>query len=257
MGGRTIAISTVALVATLAGLAACDTDDGREMDPPTSIQRWQLASTTPSTTSTLAPLTPLTPVTELAPTTVAVASSGAESSASGAPEESSPATPAAPAGSVDDAGFALGAPWADGGAIDVVYTCDGENRAPLITWTAPPAGAAELALAVTDDDAGGFVHWAVIGLPPTAGSVGGDEAVTVGTEAANDSGSTGWTGPCPPPGAPHTYRATVYVLAAPLTVATDAPPADLVGAMSSAATDWAELTGTYQRAEDTTVTALD
>ena len=51
------------------------------------------------------------------------------------------------------------------------------TRSPLITWTAPPDGTAELAVSVIDPDANGFVHWLVIGLPAEAGSVGGGEPV--------------------------------------------------------------------------------
>ena len=75
-----------------------------------------------------------------------------------------------------------------------------------MTWTAPPAGTVELALLVTDDDANGYVHWAVAGIPPTAGEKGEGATITGAVEGVNDFGDTGWSGPCPPAGAPHTYR---------------------------------------------------
>ena len=83
---------------------------------------------------------------------------------------------------------------------------------PLLIWSAPPAGTSELALLVTDDDAGGFVHWAVAGIPAAAGEVGEGAPITGAVEGRNDFGDPGWSGPCPPAGAPHTYRFTLYAL---------------------------------------------
>ena len=40
-----------------------------------------------------------------------------------------------------------------------------------VSWTRPRPGTVELALLVTDDDADGFVHWAVAGIAPTAGGI--------------------------------------------------------------------------------------
>ena len=109
--------------------------------------------------------------------------------------------------------FSLALPWANGGTIDPRFTCDGADLSPLMTWTAPPAGTVELALLVTDDDANGYVHWAVAGIPPTAGEKGEGATITGAVEGVNDFGETGWGGPCPPAGAPHTYRFSSYALA--------------------------------------------
>ena len=37
------------------------------------------------------------------------------------------------------------APWADGGAIDARFTCNGANIAPGLSWSVAPAGTAEIA----------------------------------------------------------------------------------------------------------------
>jgi Raf kinase inhibitor-like YbhB/YbcL family protein len=117
-----------------------------------------------------------------------------------------------------------------------------------MTWTAPPAGTVELALVVTDDDAGGFVHWAVAGIAPTAGETGEGATITGALEGVNDAGTVGWTGPCPPPGAPHTYRFTMYALAQQAELPDGFTGADLVAVAEPASTAIAELTGTYTRA---------
>ncbi len=85
--------------------------------------------------------------------------------------------------------------------------CTGTNRTPRLRWSAPPAGTRALALTVIDYDApksGGWLHWRVNGIPPSARALG--PALPPGaTTLPNDFGTMGWGGPCPPPGAPHHY----------------------------------------------------
>lgn len=111
--------------------------------------------------------------------------------------------------------------FVEGAELDPTFTCDGTNVPPPLVIADVPAGAAELAITVTDRDAGGFVHWAVADIPPSAtvleSGVVPEGAVTVRT----DSGVMGWDGPCPPPGEPaHTYDFVVYAMAEPV----DLPP---------------------------------
>ena len=116
------------------------------------------------------------------------------------------APPAAPA-------FTMQAPWPDGGAIDVRFTCDGENRSPALSWTTPPPGTVELALVVTDDDAEDFVHWAVAAIPPTVTQVGEGAEITGAVQGLTGFSSQQWSGPCPPgAGTTHRYRFSLYAL---------------------------------------------
>src|SRR5262245_46971933 len=54
--------------------------------------------------------------------------------------------------------------FADGAAIPVQYTCDGDEISPPLEWTDVPTDAAALALVVDDPDApsGTFTHWVVL-----------------------------------------------------------------------------------------------
>lgn len=266
-----------ALVTILGVAAGCDTNDGREMQPPDSFARFQLASTTPSTTSTVAP-----PPTEATTSTTSTSSSTTSTSPTststsvsetdpgatpdsavlsglaGSPAATQPVGPAEePAAGAEalgfpdlaDAGVEFTAPWEPGAAIDVAYSCDGEGVAPLLTWTAPPEGTAELALTVIDEDADGYVHWLVIGLPAAAGSVGGDTSIEVGAEATNSNGGVGWFGPCPPEGDDaHTYRFTLHALSQASELPADAPADDLLASIDASTMAVATFTGTYQRA---------
>jgi Raf kinase inhibitor-like YbhB/YbcL family protein len=206
------------LLAGVVAVAACDTGDGKELREPTDAQRAAMSTTTTSTSTTLADVPP--DVGELTTTT----------------------------SSTVDVAFSLQLPWPPGGPIDVRFTCDGEDRSPLLIWSTPPAGTVELALLVTDDDADGFVHWAVAGIPATAGEVGEGAEITGAIEGRNDFGDPGWGGPCPPPGAPHTYRFSLYALSQQAELPDDFTGDDLAGVAAAANIGVAEATGEYTRA---------
>lgn len=192
-------------------LAACDTGDGRTLREPTAQQR--TAMTTSTTSTTVIPTLPGA----LATTTTLPAL------------------------------FTLQAPWVDGGAIDVRFSCDGEGRSPQLIWSLPPIGTVELALVVTDDDAPGFVHWAVAGLPPTAGQLAEGGPVT-GIEGVNGAGAPGYTGPCPPAaGETHTYRISLYALNQQTELPDDFTGQELLDLATTTGIASAEVTGTYTR----------
>jgi Raf kinase inhibitor-like YbhB/YbcL family protein len=105
-------------------------------------------------------------------------------------------------------------------AIPRRHTCAGEDVSPPLGWRTVPDGARYLALIVDDPDAPGgvFTHWIAWGLDPrTAGLAEGEAAPG---EGRNDFGTTGYRGPCPPPGdGPHRYLFRLY-----RTPATHVPP---------------------------------
>jgi hypothetical protein len=59
--------------------------------------------------------------------------------------------------------------FAAGGTIPRRHSCDGEDRSPPLSWTAPPTGSRSLALILDDPDAPGgrFVHWLAWASPRT------------------------------------------------------------------------------------------
>lgn len=192
----------------LTALGACDTGDGKTLRAPTSSQ---VAAYEKSMNAT---------------TTVA-ASAGSDATLA----------PPAPV-------FTLNVPWAAGAPIDTRYTCDGENVAPYITWSAPPAGTVEFALLVRDRDADNFVHWAVAGIPADARELGGDTVVLGAIEGVNDFDTVGWSGPCGPAGSTHTYTMTLFALAEQAEFPDDFTGDDLA---VLPAIQVAEASGTYTR----------
>ena len=111
----------------------------------------------------------------------------------------------------------LSTAFSQGEAIPKQYTCDGADQALPVAWSGIPAGTAELALVMDDPDARGFVHWLVVGIPPTAAGLDGAALPAGAREGKNGFGRAGYGGPCPPSGTHH-YVITLYALSAPLSL---------------------------------------
>ncbi len=133
-----------------------------------------------------------------------------------------------------------------GGQIPPGYTCDGVNISPELSWRNVPPEARSLALVLRDPDApsGHFLHWAVLDIPPSAaGFAAGTRPKAPARELANDAGTSGYTGPCPPSGS-HRYVFTLYALDAAGIVPDGFTIEDSLSRHTLAK---AVLTGTYQR----------
>lgn len=170
------------LVAGAALLLGACSRDGRDLRPPSPNQNQSIVTT--STSTTQAPGID--------------GGSGDGSAAADAPGK-----------------LALGLPWPEGGPISAVSTCKGLGTSPAVSWAEVPESTQELALTVTDDDADGFVHWVIAGLSPDDGGIDPGLVPPGAVQSLNGSGAKGWYGPCPPAGATHTYRFTLYALSAP------------------------------------------
>ena len=113
------------------------------------------------------------------------------------------------------------------------FGCTGSNVSPALSWSGAPAGTKSFAITVYDPDAptgSGWWHWVVFNIPANVTSLpkgAGDakkkqwtgrdvkkKLMSKGTiESRNDYGSTGYGGPCPPPGdKPHHYQITVFAV---------------------------------------------
>jgi Raf kinase inhibitor-like YbhB/YbcL family protein len=110
--------------------------------------------------------------------------------------------------------------FASGGAIPVDYTCDGADKSPQLTWSAPPAGTASLAIVVDDPDASGgdFTHWIVFNLRPDVLAIAeaADPAELGGSVGTNGFSRQQYSGPCPPRMELHRYSFRVFALDAML-----------------------------------------
>jgi hypothetical protein len=145
----------------------------------------------------------------------------------------------------------------DGDSIPAIYTCDGRDISPPLTWSGGPPGARSYVLIVADPDAPDpaapkrtWIHWVLYNIPAetkelTEGAA--SHTLPAGTQSGfNDWKRSAYGGPCPPVGR-HRYFFKLYALD---TVLPHLPRADskaLEKAMQGHVLDAGELLGTYQR----------
>jgi Raf kinase inhibitor-like YbhB/YbcL family protein len=141
------------------------------------------------------------------------------------------------------------------GAIPSLYTCEGKDVSPPISWSEVPPGTKSLALIVDDPAAPDpqapkmtWVHWVLYNLPPTSNGL--PESVKIlpaGTkEGINDWKRTGYGGPCPPIGR-HRYFHKLYALDIMLPDLKQPTKAKLEEAMKGHILSEARLLGTYEK----------
>jgi Raf kinase inhibitor-like YbhB/YbcL family protein len=139
--------------------------------------------------------------------------------------------------------------FASGGAIPVDHSCDGADRSPPLTWSAPPEGTKSLAIVVDDPDAPGgtFTHWLAFNLPATALALpeNADVAALGAEEGTNGFGRAGYGGPCPPRREMHRYYFRVFALDAPLAAKAGATRDGVDGAMAGHVLAEGSLMGTF------------
>jgi Raf kinase inhibitor-like YbhB/YbcL family protein len=136
----------------------------------------------------------------------------------------------------------------DHGTIPKRYTCSGEGISPPLRWTGLVGRARELTLLVEDIDAGRFVHWIVLRIPPDVDHIDAGRIPAGAVETKNSFGDKGWGGPCPPEGkGPHRYVFALYETDAPLGLDSDASPDDVHGALAKQAIAVGKLFGRFSR----------
>ena len=144
-------------------------------------------------------------------------------------------------------------------SIPVLYTCEGKDASPPLSWTDIPEGTRSLVLIVDDPDAPDpsapritWVHWVLFNIPPSAMSL--PESVRPrdlpdGTrEALNSWNRTGYGGPCPPIGR-HRYFHKIYALDTDLSLSDRPDKKQVMAAMEGHVLDEAVLIGMYQKGD--------
>lgn len=105
---------------------------------------------------------------------------------------------------------------ANASTFPVLYTCDGKDISPDLSWANLPAKTQSTAIILSDEDAPGgvFYHWVVFNIPASAHEL--TQAITtlpLGTLTGKNSwGRSQYNGPCPPKGVLHHYTFTLYAL---------------------------------------------
>jgi Raf kinase inhibitor-like YbhB/YbcL family protein len=143
--------------------------------------------------------------------------------------------------------------FVEGGNIPTLYTCDGRDVSPPLSWEEVPVETRYLALICEDPDApaGLWIHWVIYNIPVSESGL----AENVPRKSSLDNGAvqgkntarqTGYGGPCPP-GGTHRYYFRLYALDSPLNIGPEVRKDDVVKAMEGHITGTAELMGRYSR----------
>lgn len=151
--------------------------------------------------------------------------------------------------SLESAAFEQGAP------IPLVYTCEGRDISPPLSWSGAPSDSKSFVLIVDDPDAPDpkapqmtWVHWVVCNLPPNITGLS-DAATDLPAGAVvglNDWKRAAYGGPCPPTGR-HRYFHKLYALDTVLDGLNNPTKAEIEKAMEGHILDQAELIGTYEK----------
>ncbi len=139
------------------------------------------------------------------------------------------------------------------GIIPKLYTCDGKDFSPSLSWSGIPESTKSLVLILDDPDAptGTWTHWVIYNMPPL--SKGLQEGVLPmpnlphdTKQGINDFKKIGYGGPCPPSGT-HRYFFKLYALNTKLNLEAGATKNQLESAMKGHIVSQAKLVGKYKR----------
>ncbi len=137
----------------------------------------------------------------------------------------------------------------DQGGLPVMYTCDGKDMSPELTWNNAPANTKSFAIIMSDPDAPGgtWYHWVIYNLPAATTSLveGMSHLPAEATLAENSWHKAAYNGPCPPKGSVHHYIFTLYALDAVLTVPVNSDNKAVLEAMKSHVLKQSVLTAVY------------
>ena len=218
-------------------LAACDVGDGTTLRDPVAPTTLPPPDTTPLETVPLEDPALDDPALDGAPAIDSL------------PVQTLPSAPAN--GAEAATGFRVFTPWADGGAINLLYTCDGANSSPALSWTEVPDGTQELAISLVDQsnlsNGRPFIHWVLTGIDPLVDRIREDEVPAGAARGLNFFGDVGYTGPCPDPGSTGTFTLTVFALNQQLELADGTPAAELLDVVATVSIDSTSSTGTVTR----------
>ena len=139
------------------------------------------------------------------------------------------------------------------GEIPKIYTCQGKDLSPPLTWKGAPEKTKSYVLIVDDPDAPDpaapkmcYVHWVLYNIPSSCTGLEEGVTKTPGLDGLNDWKRTGYGGPCPPIGR-HRYFFKLYALDAELPNLSTPTKDQLLEAMEGHILVGAELVGTYQK----------
>nr|WP_237671461.1 YbhB/YbcL family Raf kinase inhibitor-like protein [Desulfomonile tiedjei] len=143
----------------------------------------------------------------------------------------------------------------EGAMIPKLYTCDGKDISPALSWSGVPAEAKSIVLIMDDPDAprGTWVHWLLFDIPADTKSLAENvprvPSLPDGARHGNNSWGSkkiGYGGPCPPSGT-HRYFFKIYALDTKLDLKPGATVDQVQQAMKGHVIAEGQLMGKYKR----------
>jgi Raf kinase inhibitor-like YbhB/YbcL family protein len=145
------------------------------------------------------------------------------------------------------------AAFKEGAMIPKLFTCDGKDISPPLSWSGVPADAKSIALIMDDPDAprGTWVHWVLFNIPPNEKGLAENAPRSASLPNGAKHGANSWPklgygGPCPPSGT-HRYYFRVYALDTVLALRSGITKAQLLKAMAGHILAEGQLVGRYRR----------
>lgn len=135
-------------------------------------------------------------------------------------------------------------------AIPTLFTCDGTDASPQLTWSDAPAKTVTYAIIMSDVDApkGTFYHWVLYNIPKNVTSIDQGAGKPSGaTFGKNSFDKLAYSGPCPPKGTARNYIISLYALDTKLDIPNNADAKTVLSAMKNHILSQAEYTGVYSR----------
>jgi Raf kinase inhibitor-like YbhB/YbcL family protein len=140
--------------------------------------------------------------------------------------------------------------FVNNGSIPQIFTCDGADLSPQLSWQNPPPATQSFVLIMEDPDAprGTWIHWVLFNIPAHVLEM--PEAVQYLPEGVqvgkNSWGHASYGGPCPP-GQEHRYFFDLYAMDCLLSLDHGVDYETLKKAMEGHVLDHAQLMGKYKR----------
>ena len=137
--------------------------------------------------------------------------------------------------------------FSQSGRIPIDQSCDGRDRLPDLTWSAPPEGTRSIVIVIDDPDApnGTFTHMLLYNIGAEIHRLGADKPIEGARFGTNDMGAVHYSGPCPPRGEAHRYRFRVIAVDVPLDVREGLTRAEVDTAMDGHLLGEGALTGIF------------
>jgi Raf kinase inhibitor-like YbhB/YbcL family protein len=140
-----------------------------------------------------------------------------------------------------------------GSMIPSLYTCQGKNISPPLTWSGVPADTKSFVLICDDPDAPiiTWVHWVHYNIPASVTSLPEalsktEKPIQGGIHGKSSFGDFGYGGPCPPWGT-HRYFFKLYALDTILNLPSGAKKKDVLKAMDKHVLTQTDLIGKYKK----------